>query len=72
MIAIASVPWLALLPGLVWRGVAVIERCDRAAAEKFGKESVYVLRGEEHVRLWTPVWVCPLDNGETITISPWS
>lgn len=66
-----SVPWLALLPGLVWPGVAVIERCDNAATARFGKESVYALRGEQHIRWWTPGWVCPLDNGEAVSISAW-
>ena len=69
---LASAAWLPLIAGLVWPGTAVLERCDQAAAGLYGKESVYALRGEQHVRWWTPGWHCPLDNGESVDVSAWS
>ena len=67
---VLALPWLGLIPMGVWRGVAVIEPCDRKAQDRFGPvPGVYAVRGEEYVRLFPPAWVCPLDNGETVTVS---
>lgn len=66
-----SVAWLPLIAGVIWPGTAVLERCDHVAAELYGKESVYAVRGEQHVRWWTPGWRCPLDNGVSVDVSAW-
>ena len=58
-LVLLSAGWLPLVAGVVWPGTAVLERCDQAAAESFGKESVYAVRGEQSVRWWTPGWHCP-------------
>jgi len=67
---VVSLPWLALIPMGIWRGVAVIEPCDHRAAERFGKETAFAVRGQEHVRAFPPAWVCPLTNGESVSVSP--
>ena len=64
-----SLPWLALIPMGLWRGIAVIEPCDRKAEERFGPQSTYAVRGAEHVRWLPPAWVCPLGNGESVSVS---
>ena len=70
LLFLASLPWLAVLLMGVWRGVAVIEPCDRKAREQFGPEvGALVDRGREHVRWWPPAWECPLVSGESVSVS---
>ena len=54
-----------IVPGLIWRGVAVVEPCDRKAQDRFG-DDVSIVRGEERISWWPPGWECRLTNGETI------
>lgn len=69
-VAVALAAWLPLVAGALWPGTAVLERCDHQAAERYDKE-VIAIRGEQHVRWWSPGWRCPLTNGETVDISAW-
>lgn len=58
----------ALLPGLIWRGVAVVEPCEAKVSSQYGPlDEVHVLREEIHLRWLPPHWVCPLSNGDEIT-----
>jgi hypothetical protein len=68
-VLLGLLPWLALMPMGVWRGVAVVEPCDRNAEKQFGTEIAYAVRGAEYVRAFPPAWVCPLDNGESVSVS---
>lgn len=70
MLVVVLLPWLALIPMGVFRGVAVVEPCDRKARERFGQEvGALVERGAEHVRWWLPAWECPLVNGASVSVS---
>ena len=31
--------------------------------------AAFAIRGREHVRAFPPAWVCPLDNGESVSVS---
>jgi hypothetical protein len=53
----------------VWRGLGVIEPCDAKAQEQFGVGVAYTVDDAVHVRAFPPAWVCPLTNGETVTVS---
>jgi hypothetical protein len=63
-------PWLYLIPMGIWRGLAVEEPCDRKALDRYGvAANVFAISGAEHVRLWPPAWVCPLANGDSVSVS---
>lgn len=64
-----SLPWLALVPGAIWRGVGVIERCDDAIGREFD-DSTYLAQGQERVRWFPPSWRCPATNGQVVHIGP--
>jgi hypothetical protein len=70
-LVLVALPWLLLIPMGVWRGIAVIEPCDRKALERFGPaDTAFAVRGAEHVQWFPPAWECPLDNGESVVVSP--
>lgn len=69
VVTVVGLPWLALIPMGIWRGIAVIEPCDAKAQDRFGKEAAYAVRGDEYARAFPPAWVCPLDNGESVAVS---
>ena len=68
VVLLLATPWLVLIPMGIFRGIAVVEVCDRKARERYGINT-FTRQGEEHVRLLPPAWVCPLSNDEAVTLS---
>lgn len=66
---LVALPWLALVPSNIYRGVAVIERCDGEIKQRFG-DDVEVIQGQERVRWFPPSWRCPATNGRVVHIWP--
>ncbi len=69
VILVLLAPWLRLVPGMVWTGVAVYEPCDTEARDHYGADA-RVLRSEVHARLWAwpSTWVCPIEGGGEVTV----